>query len=91
MALRKGVESETDALRVRARKQMEDGQERLSRQNSLAGDRARQQRQNFSDRAITLRNNGVLHRALSDAVEGASLRQLGLSFVPYVRFLYIAG
>jgi hypothetical protein len=40
IAQRKAVESEADALRVKARKQMEDGQARLTRENTLAGDQA---------------------------------------------------
>jgi hypothetical protein len=87
--LRKAVESETDALRVKARKQMEDGQGRLARENSLAGDRARQQRQEFSRRTIALQQNSALHGALSASVEAAKLRQRGLSFACYLRFLYI--
>lgn len=90
IAQRKDVGSETDALRVKARKQMEDGQERLNRENSLAGDRARQQRQDFSQRTIALQQNSALHGTLSDAVEAARLRQHRLSFVSYLRFLYIA-
>ncbi|MEU8787068.1 hypothetical protein [Streptomyces sp. NPDC048637] len=88
-ARRKDVDSETDALRVKARKQMEDGQERLTRENSLAGDQARQQRQHFSRRTVALQQNSALHGTLSDSVEAAKLRQHGLSFVRYIRFLYI--
>ncbi|MEV5684807.1 hypothetical protein AB0L68_16695 [Streptomyces sp. NPDC052164] len=90
VAWRKGVEPETEALRVKARKQKEVGLERLNRENSLAGDRARQQRQEFAQRATTLQQNSVLHEALSDAVETARLRLRRLSLGCYVRFLYIA-
>ncbi|MDQ1015700.1 hypothetical protein [Streptomyces afghaniensis] len=88
-AQRKAVESETDALRVKARKQMEDDQQRLTRGNTLAGDQARQQRQEFSRRAVALQQNSALHGTLSASVEAARLRQRGLSFACYVRFLYI--
>ncbi|MFH9297745.1 hypothetical protein [Streptomyces sp. NPDC017520] len=87
---RRGVESETEALRVKARKQREEGLERLNRENSLAGDRARQQRQEFGRRATALQQNSALHEVLSDAVETVRLRQRGLSLGSYVRFLYIA-
>jgi hypothetical protein len=83
------VESETDALRVKARKQMEDDQKRLTRENTLAGDQARQQRQEFSRRAVALQQNSALHGTLSASVEAARLRQRGLSFACYARFLYI--
>ncbi|MFJ2716751.1 hypothetical protein [Streptomyces sp. NPDC087437] len=88
-AQRKAVESETDALRVKARKRMEDGQERLTRENTLAGDQARRQRQEFSRRTVTLQQNSALHGTLSDSVEAAKLRQRGLSYACYFRFLYI--
>ncbi|MEU5887439.1 hypothetical protein ABZ835_11430 [Streptomyces sp. NPDC047461] len=88
-AQRKAVESETDALRVKARKQMEDDQKRLTRENTLAGDRARQQRQEFSQRTVALQHTSTLHGTLSASVEAAKLRQRGLSFACYVRFLYI--
>ncbi|WP_234426059.1 hypothetical protein [Streptomyces kebangsaanensis] len=88
-AQRKAVESETDVLRVKARKRLEDGQERLARENTLAGDRARQQRQEFSRRTVALQQNSALHGTLSASVEAARLRQRGLSFARYLRFLYI--
>jgi hypothetical protein len=88
-AQRKAVESETDALRVKARKRMEDDQKRLTRENTLAGDQARQQRQEFSRRTVALQQNSALHGTLSASVEAARLRQRGLSFACYVRFLYI--
>ncbi|MGW4561577.1 hypothetical protein ACWEN3_03915 [Streptomyces sp. NPDC004561] len=87
-AQRQALESETDALRVRARKRMEDGQERLTRENTLAGDHARQQRQEFSRRTVALQQNSSLHGALSASVEAVKLRQRGLSYACYVRFLY---
>ncbi|MFI1030556.1 hypothetical protein [Streptomyces sp. NPDC020951] len=86
---RKAVESETDALRVKARKQMEADQKRLTRENTLAGDQARQERQEFSRRTVALQQNSTLHGTLSASVEAAKLRQRGLSFACYVRFLYI--
>ncbi|MFJ4876250.1 hypothetical protein ACIP93_13675 [Streptomyces sp. NPDC088745] len=86
---RKGVETETEALRVKARKQREEGLGRLNRENSLAGDRARQQRQEFGRRATALQQNSVLHAALSDADDAARLQQRGLSLGSYLRFLYI--
>ncbi|MFI2762789.1 hypothetical protein ACH5A3_28590 [Streptomyces echinatus] len=88
-AQRKAVESETDALRVKARKQMEDDQKRLTQENTLAGDQARQQRQEFSRRTVALQQNSALHGTLSASVEAVRLRQRGLSFACYVRFLYI--
>lgn len=88
-AQRKAVESETDALRAKARKQMEDGRERLSRENTLAGDRARQQRQEFGRRMVALQHNSALHATLSASVEATKLRQRGLSYACYLRFLYI--
>ncbi|MGX6744324.1 protein kinase family protein [Streptomyces peucetius] len=86
--LRKAVESETEALRVKARKQLEDGQERLTRENTLAGDRARQQRQEFSRRTVALQQNSTLHGTLSASLEAARFRQRGLLYACYVRFLY---
>uniref|UniRef100_UPI003F494839 hypothetical protein n=1 Tax=Streptomyces chartreusis TaxID=1969 RepID=UPI003F494839 len=85
---RKAVESETEVLRVKARKQLEDGQTRLTQENTLAGDQARQQRQEFSRRTVTLQQNAGLHGTLSASVEAAKLRQRGLTFTCYLRFLY---
>ncbi|MFF1692955.1 hypothetical protein ACFVXC_04925 [Streptomyces sp. NPDC058257] len=89
IARRDEVESETDALRAKARKQMVDGQDRLSRENSVAGDRARQQRQDFGRRTVGLQQNSALHETLSDSVVAAKLRQRELSLMCYLRFLYI--
>ncbi|WP_251075828.1 hypothetical protein [Streptomyces sp. ISL-12] len=86
---RKAVDSETDALRAKARKELEDGQERLSRDNRRAGDRARQQRQEFSRRAVELQQNSALHGTLSASIEATKLRQRGLSYAHYLRFLYV--
>lgn len=86
---RKAVESGTEASRKQARKNLEDGRERLSRENTLAGDRARQQRQEFGRRTVTLQQNSVLHGALSASMEAAKLRHRGLSYACYMRFLYI--
>ncbi|WP_234341591.1 hypothetical protein [Streptomyces sp. NRRL S-646] len=88
-AQRNAVESETDALRVKARKQMEDDQAQLTRGNTLAGDRARQQRQEFSRRTVALQQNSALHGTLSASFEAAKLSRRGLSLVCYLRFLYI--
>lgn len=88
IAQRKAVESETDASRAKARKRMEDDQKRLTRENTLAGDQARQQREEFSRRAVALQQNKVLHESLSVSVEAAKVRQRGLSFAFYLRFLY---
>ncbi|MCP3821367.1 hypothetical protein NLX86_25705 [Streptomyces sp. A3M-1-3] len=86
---RKAVESETDVLREQARKQLEAGQERLARENTLAGDRARQQRQEFSRRTVTLQQNSALHGTLSASLAAVKVRQRGLSYACYVRFLYL--
>ncbi|PBC60745.1 hypothetical protein BKI49_28010 [Streptomyces sp. Tue6028] len=88
-AQRKAVESETETLRVRARKQMEDGQDRLTRENTLAGERARQQRQEFGQRTVALQQKSAVHATLSASAEAAKLRHRGLSYVCYLRFLYI--
>ncbi|MFJ6833867.1 hypothetical protein [Streptomyces sp. NPDC091209] len=85
---RKAVESGTEASREQARKNLEDGQERLSRENTLAGDQARQQRQEFGRRTVALHQNSVLHGALSESREVAKLRHRGLSYTRYMRFLY---
>lgn len=86
---RKAVESETDASRAKARKELEDGQERLSRENTLAGDRARQQRQEFSRRTVELQQNSTLHGTLTASLEAARFRRRGLSYASYLRFLYL--
>ncbi|MEU6477741.1 AarF/UbiB family protein [Streptomyces sp. NPDC047017] len=88
-AQRRAVETETEALRVKARKQMEEDQERLRREHALACDQARQQQQEFSRRTIALQQDSALHRTLSETVEAAKLRQRGLSLARYLRFLYI--
>ncbi|MFJ7101281.1 protein kinase family protein [Streptomyces albogriseolus] len=86
---RKAVESETDALRAKARKELQEAQERLNRENAQAGDRARKQRQELSRRAVELQQNSALHGTLSASVEAAKLRQRGLSYASYLRFLYL--
>ncbi|MFC9244727.1 hypothetical protein ACFT7S_12045 [Streptomyces sp. NPDC057136] len=86
---RKAVESATESLREKARKQLEDGQNRLAREHTLAGERAGLRRQEFSQRAVALQQNSALHGALSDSVDAAKLRRRGLSYARYVRFLYI--
>ncbi|UQI47414.1 hypothetical protein M1P56_25250 [Streptomyces sp. HU2014] len=86
---RKAVEAETDALREKARRKLEEGQQRLSRENKLAGDQARRQRQEFSRRTVELQHNSTLHGTLSSSVEAARLRQRRLSYARYVHFLYV--
>ncbi|MET8286059.1 hypothetical protein ABZV80_12530 [Streptomyces sp. NPDC005132] len=86
---RKAVESGTEAARKQARKNLEEGQERLSRENTLADDRARQQRQEFGRRTVALQRNSAIHGTLSASVEAAKLRRRGLSYARYMRFLYI--
>ncbi|MFF7778924.1 hypothetical protein ACFZCG_31440 [Streptomyces tanashiensis] len=84
---RKAVESEADAMREQARKRLEDNQARLALENTAAGDRARQQRQEFSRRTVALQQNSDLHGTLSAAVGDAKLRQRGLSYRRYLHFL----
>lgn len=86
---RKAVESETEAMRERAQKDLQNGQQRLARENTLAGDRARQQREEFGRRAIGLQQNSALHGTLSASKEAAKLQHRGLSYARYLRFLYI--
>ncbi|MFF8673050.1 hypothetical protein [Streptomyces sp. NPDC015242] len=86
---RKAVESDASSSRAKARKELEEAQERLSRENTRAGDRARQQRQEFSRRAVELQQNSALHATLSDSLEAAKRRQRGLSYGSYLRFLYL--
>lgn len=88
-AQRKAVEAETGDLREKARKQLEDGRERLNREHALASDRARQQRQEFSRRAVELQHNSALHGTLSASLDTARLRQRRLSYASYLRFLYL--
>jgi hypothetical protein len=73
---------------VDALKKMEKGQERLARENTLAGAQARQQRQEFSRRTIVVQQNGVLHKAMSESVQDARIRYRKLSLTRYVRFVY---
>uniref|UniRef100_A0AAU2VZR8 Protein kinase domain-containing protein n=1 Tax=Streptomyces sp. NBC_00008 TaxID=2903610 RepID=A0AAU2VZR8_9ACTN len=86
---RQTLESATEALRESARKQWEDGQKRLARENRLAGEDVARQRQEFSRRTVALQQNSALHGALSDSVDTARLRRRGLSYAHYVWFLYI--
>lgn len=88
---RKMVEPEADGLRAQARKRWEESLERLARENTLAGDRAGQKRQEFSRRTVALQQNSALHGTLSAAVEATRLQQRGLSYASYVRFLYTGG
>ncbi|MFD4132155.1 hypothetical protein [Streptomyces goshikiensis] len=86
---RKAVETEADASRAQARKRLEEGQERLARENTAAGDRACQQRQEFSRRTVALQQNNALHATLTAALETTRIEQRGLSYARYVRFLYV--
>ncbi|MFD0304117.1 hypothetical protein [Streptomyces sp. NPDC127119] len=88
-AQRKAVKAETDALRVLALKKMEDGQKRLARENTDAGDQARQRRQEFSTRTVALQQNSALHGTLSASLKTARLRRRGLSYARYTRFIYL--
>lgn len=89
IAQRRAVESETDDLRKKAQQRLEEGRERLNRENTLASDRARQQRQEFGRRTVELQQNSELHGALSASVEAVRLRQRELSYARYLRFLYL--
>ncbi|GLF92887.1 hypothetical protein [Streptomyces yaizuensis] len=86
---RRTVEYEADALRTQARKQLEEGQERLTRENALAGDKARQQRQEFGRRTVEIQQNSALHGRLSAEVRSVRHRRRGLSYACYLRFLCI--
>ncbi|MFJ7204650.1 hypothetical protein ACIQWR_14060 [Streptomyces sp. NPDC098789] len=86
---RKAVESDAESARLLARKRLDEGQERLARENTLAGDRARQERQEFGRRTVVLQQDSALHGTLSTALETARLQQRGLSYPRYVRFLYV--
>ncbi|MGW7026961.1 hypothetical protein ACWGFX_07195 [Streptomyces xanthophaeus] len=88
-AQRKAAEPEAEALRVQARKRLERHQEQLARENTVAGERARQQRQEFGVRTVALQQNAALHTTLSAASEQARLRRRELSYARYVRFLYV--
>lgn len=85
---RKAIEPATEALRAKARKQLDDGQSRLSREHTLAGEQAGRQRQEFSRRAVALQHNSALHSGLSASVDAVRVRRRGLSFARYVQFLY---
>ncbi|MGW2278109.1 hypothetical protein [Streptomyces sp. NPDC001770] len=80
------AESEAVARGASARKRLEDGQERLARENTAADDRARTQRREFSRRAVELQRDGDLYRTLSDLIGEAGLRRRGLSYPRYLRF-----
>ncbi|BCK67978.1 hypothetical protein Srufu_019310 [Streptomyces libani subsp. rufus] len=84
----RSVDAAAEASRTKAQKEMEDGQARLTRENTLADDRARRQRQEFSRRAVTLQQNSARHAALSSAAETAEAHRRRLSLVRYLRFLY---
>ncbi|MEV5609549.1 hypothetical protein [Streptomyces sp. NPDC052225] len=85
----RSVDAAAEASRTKAQKEMEDGQARLTRENTLAGNRASRQRQEFSRRAVALQQNSARHAALSSAAETAEAHWRRLSFVRYLRFLYI--
>ncbi|MFF9478346.1 hypothetical protein [Streptomyces sp. NPDC014733] len=84
----RSVDAAAEASRTKAQKERESGQARLTRENALAGDRARHQRQEFSRRAVTLQQNSARHAALSSAAETAEAHWRRLSLVRYLRFLY---
>ncbi|MFI1843828.1 hypothetical protein ACH439_17085 [Streptomyces microflavus] len=85
---RKAIEPATEALRAKARKQLDDGQSRLSREHTLAGEQAGRQRQEFSRRTVALQHNSALHSGLSASVDAVRGRRRGLSYARYVQFLY---
>ncbi|MFJ8844644.1 hypothetical protein ACIRFF_17270 [Streptomyces cyaneofuscatus] len=85
---RKAIEPATEALRAKARKQLDDGQSRLSREHTLAGEQAGRQRQEFSRRTVALQHNRALHSGLSASVDAVRVRRRGLSYARYVQFLY---
>ncbi|MEV3845802.1 hypothetical protein ACIF6H_05220 [Streptomyces microflavus] len=85
---RKAIEPATEALRAKARKQLDDGQSRLSREHTLAGEQAGRQRQEFSRRTVALQHNSALHSGLSVSVDAVRGRRRGLSYARYVQFLY---
>ncbi|MET8884802.1 hypothetical protein [Streptomyces rubiginosohelvolus] len=82
------VDAAAEASRTKAQKELEDGQARLTRENTLAGEQARRQRQEFSRRAVTLQQDSARHAALSSAVETAEAHRRRLSLTRYLRFLY---
>ncbi|MFI6942475.1 hypothetical protein ACIBI4_24650 [Streptomyces sp. NPDC050418] len=84
----RSVDAAAEGSRAKAQKELEDGQARLTRENTLAGDRARRQRQEFSRRAVMLQQDSVRHAALSSAVETAEAHRRRLSLVRYLRFIY---
>ncbi|MFI8389828.1 hypothetical protein [Streptomyces sp. NPDC085540] len=86
---RKAVETDAETSRVLARKRLDEGRQRLARENAAAGDRARLERQEFGRRTVALQQNSVLHGTLSTALEDARVQQRGLSYMRYVRFLYV--
>ncbi|MER0241745.1 hypothetical protein AAHZ94_06855 [Streptomyces sp. HSW2009] len=86
---RKNLESGTEALRSSAQKKLEEGQARLTRENKIAGDRARRQRQEFSRRVGELQDKSAQYGVLETAVQAARLRQRQLSYARYLHFLYV--
>ncbi|WP_447042305.1 hypothetical protein [Streptomyces sp. DSM 118878] len=84
----RSVDAAAEASRTKAQQELADGQTRLTRENTLAGERARRQRQEFSRRAVTLQQNSARHAALSSAAETAEAHRRRLSLVRYLRFLY---
>ncbi|MGC0385633.1 hypothetical protein [Streptomyces sp. SAI-129] len=84
----RSVDAAAEASRTKAKQELKDGQARLTRENTLAGERARRQRQEFSRRAVTLQQNSARHAALSSAAETAEAHRRRLSLVRYLRFLY---
>ncbi|WP_258038819.1 hypothetical protein [Streptomyces sp. SM12] len=84
----RSVDVAAEASRTKARQALNDGQARLARENTEAGERARRQRQEFSRRAVTLQQDGARHAALSAAAETAEAHRRRLSLLRYLRFLY---
>ncbi|MFD6782081.1 protein kinase family protein [Streptomyces diastaticus] len=84
----RSVDAAAEASRTKAKQELEDGRARLTRENALAGERARRQRQEFSRRAVTLQQNSARHAALSSAAEAAEAHRRRLSLVSYLKFLY---
>ncbi|MEW2168403.1 hypothetical protein AB0935_00345 [Streptomyces sp. NPDC007027] len=86
---RRALEPATEALRMQARKKLEDGRSRLTQKHTLAGQEAARQRQEFSRRAVTLKQNSAIHESLSASVEAARMSLRRLAYAHYVRFLYV--
>ncbi|MFD3977119.1 hypothetical protein ACFWR6_00930 [Streptomyces griseus] len=86
---RRALEPDTETLRMQARKKLEDGRSRLTQKHTLAGQEAARQRQEFSQRAVTLKQNSAIHESLSASVEAARTSRRRLAYAHYVRFIYV--